>query len=182
MNLSSIIEKYDLFIKDQIAYQERAATQYLEREDTLRAAAYADRAKKLQELWSDIEEQQRSLPVVSRDAQLHLSADDLEGLPPELVKELGITESDRKEFLLIELINRMGGIASLNKLLIAIYRETKEVEKRSRLVSRLYRMQNKGMIYSTPDRKGVYSTQPIPEGYFSVKEAGEDEQDDALTE
>lgn len=28
-------------------------------------------------------------------------------------------------------------------------------------------MQNKGLIYTSPDRKGVYATKPIPEGYFS---------------
>lgn len=165
--MQSIIEKYDLFIKDQILHQERAAVHYAEKQDEIRALAYQDRAKKLQEMWSDIQSAIQSYPPPSIEAQFHLSPEELEGLPDDLIKELGITDSDRKEYLLIELINKLGGITSINKLLVSIYSETKEVEKRTRLVARLYRMQNKGLIYTNSDRKGVYSTKPIPDGYFS---------------
>lgn len=173
----SIIEKYDLFIKDQISHQERAAAHYTEKEDEIRAQSYADRANKLQEMWSEIKTAAQSYPSPSIESQFHLSPDEIEGLPDDLIKELGITNSDRKEYLLVELINnKLGGITSINKLLVAIYKETKEVEKRTRLVARLYRMQNKGLIYTSSIRKGVYSTKPIPDWYFGTTE--EEEVDD----
>ena len=165
--MQHIIEKYDLFIKDQIAHQERASIHCAEKQDEIRALAYQDRAKKLQEMWFDIQNAAQSYPQPSIEAQFHLLPEELEGLPDDLIKELGITESDRKEYLLIELINKLGGITSINKLLVALFKETQEVEKRSRLVGRLYRMQNKGLIYTSSDRKGVYATKPIPDGYFS---------------
>ncbi|MCQ9615951.1 hypothetical protein L1889_03890 [Paenalcaligenes niemegkensis] len=177
----SIIEKYDLFVKDQIAHQERTAVYYAEKNDRIRADGYADRAEKLQEMWSAVTDAIQSIPSPNKEAQFHLSPDDLAGLPDELVKELGITDSDRKEYLLIDLINNLGGIASINKLLISIYKETGEIEKRTRLVARLYRMQNKGMIYTTSERKGVYSTTPIPDGYFDTKDL-EDGADEVVDE
>lgn len=173
--MHSIIDKYDLFIKDQISYQERSAEYHAEKHDEIRASAFSDRAKKLQELWSDIKKTAQGYPQPSVESQFHLLPEDLEGLPDELIKELGITESDRKEFLLIKLINKLGGIASINKLLVEIFKETQEVEKRARLIGRLYRMQNKGLIYSTSDRKGIYSTKPIPDGYFSKETEEPDE-------
>ena len=174
--MQSIIEKYDLFIKDQIAHQERSAAYYAEKHDEMRALAYQDRAKKLEEMWSDIQSAAQAYPQPSIEAQFHLLPEELVGLPAELIKELGINESDRKEYLLIELINKLGGITSINKLLVALFKETQEVEKRSRLVGRLYRMQNKGMIYTSPDRKGVYSTKPIPDGYFSKDLEGDSDE------
>lgn len=179
--MHSIIEKYDLFIKDQISHQERAAVLNAEKQDEMRAHSYAERAKKLQEMWSEIQAVASSHPMPNIEAKFHLTPDELAGLPDELIKELGITDSDRKEYLLVELINKLGGITSINKLLVAIYNQTGEVEKRSRLVGRLYRMQNKGMIYTTPDRKGIYATQPIPDGYFDSRDE-DSVNDDAVEE
>ncbi|MGO3892411.1 MAG: hypothetical protein ACTJHW_15680 [Paenalcaligenes sp.] len=179
--MSSIIEKYDLFIKDQISHQERSAAHYAEKQDSVRAASYADRAQKLEEMWHAVTEALQDVQPFNKEAQFHLAADELEGLPEELIKELGISESDRKEFFLIELINKLGGITSINKLLVLIYKESGEIEKRVRLVARLYRMQNKGMIYTTPDRKGIYATQPIPDGYFDSRDE-DSVNDDAVEE
>lgn len=179
--MHSIIEKYGLFIKDQIAHQERAASHYTEKQDEMRALAYTSRAEKLREMWSELQEVAQTYLAPNAEAQFHLLPHEVEGLPDELIKELGITDSDRKEYLLIELINKLGGITSINKLLVAIYHETQEVEKRQRLVARLYRMQNKGLIYTTSDRKGIYATKPIPEGYFDSRDE-ESVGDDAVEE
>lgn len=167
----AIIDKYELFIKEQVEYQERKASYFKRKDDLLRAETYADRAKLFKEMWSEVSTalEDASLPE-STEASLHLTPDEIKDLPPELIKELGITDSERKEFLLLELIEKLGGIASINKLLVGIYRETGEVERRTRLVARLYRMQQKGMLYSAPERKGVYSLKPIPVESFDSEE------------
>lgn len=93
--------------------------------------------------------------------KVHLTPDDLEGLPEDLMKELGLSESDRKEMLVVELIDKVGGVASINRVLVEIYNATGEVEKRTRLSSRLNRMQRKGLLFSVPKSKGIYATRPV---------------------
>lgn len=95
-----------------------------------------------------------------KDSPLYLIADDLEGLPPELIKELNVSDSDRKDMYLVELIKRCGGKISLDKLLIAIYKDSSEIYERNKLMTRLYRMSQKDLIYTHPVKKGQYSIQP----------------------
>lgn len=106
--------------------------------------------------------QKASQPAI----RLNLIAEEIEGLPSELLEELSISESDKVEFRIVSLINEMGGVASLDRLLVAIYRKTGEVMKRTALNQRLYRMAQKEMIFSVPGKKGIYSTR-----IFSDEEA-----------
>lgn len=94
-----------------------------------------------------------------KKSPLYLLSDDLENLPPELLKELNITESDKKDMYLIDLIEKCGGKISLDKLLIAIYKDSGEIYERNKLMTRLYRMSQKGIIYTHPSKKGQYSLQ-----------------------
>ena len=110
--------------------------------------------------------------------RVHLSSDDLEGLPEELMKELGLSESDRLEMLIVDLIERLGGVSSLNKILVEIYKETGAVEKRARISSRLNRMTKKGLIYPVPKTKGIYSTTPMTGLLGSDDEYDTDESDE----
>src|SRR5439155_24649428 len=91
---------------------------------------------------------------------LTLRPEDLVGLPPELLKQLKITEGDKLEAAIVEVINDAGGTLILDKLLIGLYRKTKEVHQRTTLVNRLYRMSQKGLVFSVPKKKGVYTTNP----------------------
>ena len=104
--------------------------------------------------------------------KVHLTPNDLDGLPEELMKELGLSESDRKEMLIVELIDKVGGVASINRILVEIYNATGEIEKRARLSSRLNRMQRKGLLFSVPKSKGIYATRPVTDAL------GEDDADD----
>lgn len=67
------------------------------------------------------------------------------------------------EFEIVRVINNAGGILSLDKLIIDLFRRTKDVHRRTPLISRLYRMSQKGLIYSVPNRKGFYATRQISE-------------------
>lgn len=87
---------------------------------------------------------------------------DVEGLPPELLKELNISESDQSEFDIVSLVKRNGGIMSLDHILIALYRETGVIHKRNLLTSKLYRMAKKELLYNVPGKRGVYSIEPMP--------------------
>lgn len=99
--------------------------------------------------------------ISSRQVQLRL--EDLEGLPDELINELSITDGDRMDFTVQAVINEAGGVASLDQVLIALYRKTQEVHKRANINSRLYRLASKGELHAVPGKKGVYATRQLSE-------------------
>jgi hypothetical protein len=72
--------------------------------------------------------------------------EDIEGLPPELMQELSISDADRLEFTIVGIINEAGGLMSLDKIIIGLYKKSGEIHKRSTLTSRLYRMIQKNLI------------------------------------
>jgi hypothetical protein len=94
--------------------------------------------------------------------RLTLTPGDVEGLPEELLKELSISE-DRTEFAILNVLEEAGGIATLDQLLIGVYKKTKEVLKRPAMTSRLYRMGQKELIWGLPGKKGLYSNHPVSE-------------------
>lgn len=91
---------------------------------------------------------------------LGLTPDDLEGLPPELIAELNITEADKFEGFVVRKIRDAGGVMTLDKLLIACWRERNEIHKRNLLNAKLYRMTRKGLIWTVPNKKAVYTSDP----------------------
>jgi hypothetical protein len=95
--------------------------------------------------------------------RLGLSWEEIHGLPQELLEELSISESDKIEFNISSLITELGGVASLDRLLVALFRQSNEITKRAALNQRLYRMVQKELIHSVPGKKGVYSIHPISE-------------------
>jgi hypothetical protein len=80
-----------------------------------------------------------------------------------LIRELSISDADKQEFAIVGIINDGGGILSLDKIMVGIFRKTGEVVKRTATISRLYRMAQKGLIYSVPLKKGFYATRPTSE-------------------
>lgn len=83
--------------------------------------------------------------------------DDLADLPPELLNEL--SESIKGETdPLIKIINARGGTATLDEILIDLYRKYNEVGKRVIVSNKLYRLSKRGLCHALPGKKGVYTT------------------------
>lgn len=121
------------------------------------AALLADLEIADKELDTPQSPQNRAKPP-SLPTQLTLNIEDIEGLPAELIEELNLTEGDKTEFAILNAVEEAGGVITLDRLLIALYRKTGEIHKRANLTSRIYRMTSKGLLYNMPGRKGVYST------------------------
>lgn len=96
----------------------------------------------------------------SKGIRLSLTPSDIAGLPESLLEELSISE-DRSEFAVLNVLEDAGGIASLDQLLVGIFKKTKDVYKRQALTAKLYRMSQKELIWGVPGKKGVYSTRPL---------------------
>jgi hypothetical protein len=93
--------------------------------------------------------------------RLALSWEEVEGLPEEVMKELSISESDKTEFNIIAGIEAMGGIASLDRIIVYLWKTHGDLQKRLPLNQRLYRMTQREVIYGVPGKKGVYSSAPM---------------------
>ena len=158
-----------LFVKEQIAFQEKMARRY-DTEPWRRDLHLANVSKliallnDLEKAETDIAKLEASLARMTPTLQsITLTPDDLDGLPDELIRELSISDADKQEFSIVGIINDGGGILSLDKIMIGIFRKTGEVVRRTATISRLYRMAQKGLIYSVPMKKGFYATRPTNE-------------------
>ncbi|MBB5724072.1 hypothetical protein FHS72_003722 [Loktanella ponticola] len=76
-------------------------------------------------------------------------------LPPELLEELSVAKADELEDQLVTVIRAYGDEASLDQILVGLWRKFKVSQKRRFLQNKLYRMDT---IWSVPGRKGVYTT------------------------
>lgn len=83
--------------------------------------------------------------------------DQLADLPPELLAELsGGAKAETDP--LIQIINKRGGTASLDEILIDLYRVYGEVGKRTLIGNKLYRLGRRKLCWAIPGRKGIYTT------------------------
>lgn len=100
--------------------------------------------------------------IADNPTQVHPAL--LEGLPSELVEQLQISDTDRFQWQVVDIINRAPDrIVSIEVLLIALFKMTGRVYERLDLSNRMYRMARKGMAFSVPGRKGWYTTVPTDE-------------------
>lgn len=159
--MSNTIQDKITFVNEQFQYQLARAEYYEKQDDSVRADAYKKRAKQFEELAQFIQENCSRPSTIT--SSIYISPSDIKGIPPELLAQLNISDSDKQDFQIIEAIDNVGGVASIDKILIAYYHHTKEVFDRQRLMAKLYRMSTKGIVYSHPSKKGVYSTKPIEE-------------------
>jgi len=94
------------------------------------------------------------LPAPERNDE---GENDLSDLPPELLKEL--SENARGETdPIIKIINGRGGTASLDEVLIDLFRKYKEIGKRPIVANKLYRLAKRHLCWPVPGKKGTYTT------------------------
>jgi hypothetical protein len=166
----STIAKHLPFVNEQMTFHDKMFEKYSNGKfkGDFRANLHASTRDKFKELAADliIADKELDSPKkkdLSGVKQLSLSLEDIEGLPEELVNELSVSDADKTEFAIVNIINENGGILSLDKILIAIFKKTGEIIKRANMTSRLYRMSQKGLVFGVPNKKGFYSTEELTE-------------------
>lgn len=165
----SKIDKYVSFVKEQVGVQQKLAKKY--EESPFRKGQHLDSARNFGDLAEFLSEIQKK--GTEDTAYLHrgdspqkrllLTFEEINGLPDDLLKELNLTEADRLDLVVEHLIAEANGVLSLDKILVGLYRKTGEVVRRNTIISRLYRMAGRGMVYNVPGKKGVYSTYEMSE-------------------
>lgn len=169
----SILQKHFAVVKEQAEFHERKAG----KDSTInafRANLHKTTADKLKALYADLVEIDTALDAPKPEPaprkargpiQLSLSFDELSGLPEELIKEL--RGADKTEFAIINATEEAGGVITLDRLLIALYKNTGEIHKRESLTAILYRMGQKNLIFNVPGKKGIYSTEQLSAEEFA---------------
>lgn len=163
------INEFVPFVKDQAIFHQKMAEKYLKiparkQKHLETASTFIDMVESFEKTSAEILELSARLAACEaarpspKAIQLSLNFDEIEGLPDELVKELSISDADRTDYAVVRIIDAAGGVASLDRILVALYRETGEIHKRTAMTSRIYRMSQKNLVFSVPNKKGVYST------------------------
>jgi hypothetical protein len=163
------IDKYVDFVKEHVALQHKLAKKY--EDSPFRKNQHLDSAKGFSDLGQFLAEIQKKgtgdTSYLNRGdsplKRLHLTFEDISDLTEDQLRELNLTEADRQDLVVEHMIAQNGGIYSLDKIMVDLFRQTKEFPKRPTIISRLYRMVGKGMIYNVPGKKGVYSTYEMTE-------------------
>lgn len=161
----SILSKHIQFVNEQAEFHEKMVEKF--GAASFRANLHQTTAEKFRSLSCDLENADKLLDTPTSEPkriprgpiQLSLNIEDLEGLPDELIQELNVSDADKTEFAIVNVIEEAGGIISLDKLLIALFRKTGEIHKRNSLFPKISRMVSKNLIYYVPGKKGVYSTE-----------------------
>ncbi|MDA8390887.1 MAG: hypothetical protein M0Z76_09205 [Gammaproteobacteria bacterium] len=158
----SILNKHLEFVNEQFIFHENRANTFDPK--TFRAKLHLETANKFKALAADLESADKILDdnppkrgAQKGQIQLSLTFDEVSGLPEELLQELNLSDADKTEFEIVKAIEDAGGIISLDRLLIALYKNTGEIHKRNSLYSRLARMASKSLLFYVPGKKGVYS-------------------------
>jgi hypothetical protein len=148
------------FVNTQAAFHERKAIEY---QGNKREWLHKRTAETFRALQRDIEGL-RVATILRRPAGINplaVSQNDISGLPPEVLQQLlNRPENDRLESEIVDIINGAGGTLLIDHIIIGLYKRTKVAHERAQLVSKIYRMNKKGLIYSAPGKKGVYTTIP----------------------
>jgi hypothetical protein len=190
----SILVKHLPLVKDQAEFHHKMMEKF--GAPSIRGGLHKGTAEKFLALLDDLEIADKQLdaphqtpavpaPKKRPPMQLSLSLNEIDGLPTELISELSIKDADKVEFAILNAVEQAGGIITLDRLLIALYRNTKEIHKRNSLYSRLSRMASKNLIHYVPGKKGVYSTEQLSEAealqlFGSSKDEDPDEEDELL--
>ncbi len=79
-----------------------------------------------------------------------------EELPPALLKELRQRQPDSRENQILAVLAKCGGSASLDEILIGLYRGFDVIEKRRVLQNKLWRLVRKGRIAKAKNTRNLF--------------------------
>lgn len=165
----SILAKHLPVVNEHISIQQRLAKRY--ENDPRRTAMHVQSRDNFIALLESMATADDMLDNLQKNVQasvqapvLTLRPEELDGLPLELLDELSEgAVPDKVDGAILAALDARGGIASLDQIIVGIYKATKELSKRNTLTSKLYRMTQKGIIFPVPGRKGAYSLRRMTE-------------------
>lgn len=170
------VEEEVEFVKSQIAHHTRSIRYHESRKDEPKARRHRGILKRFEELLTKIEAINQEYPdhpngkvTIRRIEAIGNRLGNLDDLPEEIRNQLVSVQYDELETQILEVINeRYGGIATIDEILVGLWREHNDVHPRDVLANKIYRMTRKEYLHSVAGRKGVYATQPVEDAEDEV--------------
>lgn len=91
--------------------------------------------------------------IANLPGQLRIGS--LDDLPLDLRKQIKISDSDKLEMDILEIIQSFEGVAAIDEILVGLWRKTNEILERDFLARKIYRMVQSQSLFSAK-KKGYY--------------------------
>lgn len=171
-----MIDKFIKLVKSQVSFHAYAAEKSNNSDQRLKQQSLKNEFSELLEVLLLIQEaiQKYSLSSIkdlldllerpnillpqNNDRSPDITPEDLDGLPPEILEKLELSESDKYEFQIVNIIRKVGGTASLRKIMLELYKQSGDMPDKQTLNNKLYRMTMKKTLFRSSMGKGYYST------------------------
>lgn len=122
-----------------------------ENEDLARAKRQAQVADNLEAVVKELETARKRLRPLSTEFG------DLSDLPEEVLQNLNLSKLDEMDQQLRDIVaSGNGSEVGINQIIIELWRRHKVTKSRTFIMNKLYRMAQKGTIYSVEGKKGAY--------------------------
>ncbi len=152
------------FIKSQIAHHRRSVEFFFSKKDAAKANRHTGILRRFEEILPKMEKiAEHGVPVAPPPAAIDTDKigsrfGNISDLPPELRDQLVSIQHDEFEQKILDVIaDEYGGIATIDEIMVGLYRTYEEIHKRDALATKIYRMTRKELLFSVKGRKGVYS-------------------------
>jgi hypothetical protein len=171
------IVQFIKFLKSAQSFQERKQRQ-LATPSPAASAKHGDSAQTYSEIigWFEnylnqsSDEPSTTNPATSSEdieSLFSLNPLDVDALPEEFRSEITISDGDKQDAQVVELLRIANRPLALNELLVGCWRKYEVQHKRNQLTARLYRLARRGDIFVVG--KGTYSIRPESDASTSTK-------------
>lgn len=82
---------------------------------------------------------------------------EIENVPKEVTSQIVALKLDNVQSEILEIVEYLGGIATLDEILIWLYHKTKTVYKREKISGKLYRLCKDHRLVSVEGKKSTYT-------------------------
>lgn len=167
------VEEEVEFVKSQIAHHTRSIRYHEGRKDEPKARRHRGILKRFEELLTKIELINEEYPnhingeiTIQKIEPIGGRLGNVEDLPEEIRNQLVSVQYDELESQILAVIkDRYSGIATIDEILVGLWRTHEDVHQRDILANKIYRMTRKEFLHSVAGKKGVYSTSPVEEAH-----------------
>lgn len=112
----------------------------------------------VQDTFLGVVQERKEIEDRAAEATSALRPADLVNLPEQLREQLQLSRNDHLDMSIYSALESLGGSATLEKLLIELYRSQRKMINRKPLARRLHGLVERGVIFRTPGRRGLYHT------------------------
>ena len=160
-----MIEDHIQLVKSQISWLWNEGNRYPPdhpKYNPDRTKTYSDLVDKHKALLGYLEGQQAKQANKAGNEPIGKRLGDLSDLPPELRKQLVANKADDLESQILDVIEDLNSIASIDEILVHLYRQFQVVQDRRYLAGKLGRMVKKDLVIAVEGKRGQYALKDSP--------------------